>query len=125
MSKTAFMTAILFTALSLAVPSAHAADSAAGKKVFAKCKSCHEVDKEKNKVGPSLKGLLGRAAGTVEGFKYSDAMKSSGITWNEDTLTTYLADPKAMVPGTKMVFTGLKKPEDIENVIEYLKEAAQ
>ena len=100
-------------------------DAAAGAKVFLKCKACHEASEPKNKVGPTLKGLFGRTAGTVEGYSYSDANKSSGIVWSEDTLKTYLADPKAMVPGTKMTFPGLKKPEDIDNIIAYLKEATK
>ena len=111
--------------LAAAIAPAQAGDAAAGKKVFAKCKTCHEVDTEKNKVGPHLKGLFGRTAGSLADFKYSDAMKSSGIVWSEDTLTTYLADPKGTVPDTKMVFAGLKKPADIENVIEYLEEATK
>lgn len=126
------MIARLFTAamaasamLAGAMASANASDTAAGKKVFAKCRSCHEVATEKNKVGPHLKGLFGRTAGSLEGFKCSDAMKSSGIVWSEETLATYLADPKGMLPDTKMVFAGLKKPDDIENVIEYLEEATK
>jgi len=96
-----------------------------GQKVFNKCKACHEAAELKNKVGPSLKGLFGRKAGSLEGYAYSDAMKSSGITWGEDTLKTYLADPKAIIPGTKMSFPGLKKEEEIENVIAYLEEATK
>ncbi|MFO1090617.1 MAG: cytochrome c family protein [Hyphomicrobiales bacterium] len=111
--------------VTLASSPALAGDAAAGQKVFAKCKACHEAGTATNKVGPTLKGLFGRKAGTVEGYPYSDAMKSSGIVWNEDTLKTYLADPKAMVPGTKMTFVGLKKPEDVENVISYLEEATK
>ena len=68
-------------------------DAEDGKKVFNKCKACHVVDDEKNRVGPHLVGIIGRPAGTVEGFKYSDAMKNSGITWDEVTIAEYLADP--------------------------------
>lgn len=114
--------ALLFGA---AVSAAQAGDVEKGKKVFNKCKACHEVSTDKNKVGPSLKGIFGRAAGSLEGFAYSDAMKASGITWGEETLKPYLADPKATVPGGKMVFAGLKKEDDIEDVIEYLKEATK
>jgi cytochrome c len=119
-------TALLACALSLTlVPAAAAGDAAKGQKVFLKCKACHEVATDKKKVGPSLKGVFGRTAGTVEGFAYSDAMKSSGIVWGEDTLKTYLVDPKAVVPGTKMAFAGLKKEDDIEDVIAYLEEATK
>jgi cytochrome c len=99
-------------------------DAANGEKVYKKCKTCHVVDKEQNKVGPHLVDIIGRASGTVEGFKYSDAMKDSGVTWDETTLAAYLADPKGYIIGNKMTFVGLKKEEDIADVIAYLKEAA-
>jgi cytochrome c len=95
-------------------------DVAAGEKVFRKCKACHTLEEGKNRVGPSLHGVIGRQAGTLEGYKYSSAMKDSGITWNDDTLAKYLHDPKAMVPKTKMTFPGLKKEEDIKDVIAYI-----
>jgi cytochrome c len=101
----------------------HAQDAEKGAKVFNKCMACHAID-EKNKIGPSLKGIVGRKAATVEGFKYSDAMLAKGtegVIWDEATLTTYLPDPKAFVPGTKMSFPGLKNPEDVANVIAFLK----
>ena len=106
----------------LSAGAAHAdGDADKGKKVFNKCKACHTLEAGKNRVGPSLHGIMGRPAGTAEGFKYSDAMKGSGITWDEATLDTYLKDPKAMVPGTKMVFAGLKKEDDIKDLLAYLK----
>lgn len=100
-------------------------DAAAGEKVFRKCKACHALEAGKNKVGPSLHGVFGRTAGTEEGFKYSDAMKESGIVWSEETLDVYLTKPKDMVPGTRMAFPGLKKEQDRADVIAYLKEATQ
>ena len=112
-------------AFALSAGPALAGDAVAGKKVFNKCKSCHDLEAGKNKIGPSLHGLFGRTSGSVEGFKYSDAMKNAGITWGEDTLDAYLADPKAYIPGNKMVFAGLNKEDDRENIIEYLEEATK
>jgi cytochrome c2 len=105
--------------------SAQEGDPAAGAKVFNKCRACHVVDEDKNRVGPYLHGLIGRPAGTAEGFKYSDAMKNSGIVWSEETIAEYIADPKAYVPGNRMAFPGLKKQEDIKNLIAYLKDESQ
>jgi cytochrome c len=100
---------------------ATAADPAAGQKVFAVCKACHQVgEKAKNGVGPILNGVVGRPAGSVEGFKYSDAMKASGITWDEAALDEYLKDPKGKVPGNKMAYAGLKDDTKRANVIAYL-----
>lgn len=102
-----------------------AQDAAAGEKVFTKCKVCHVADEDKNKVGPSLNGVIGRTAGTHPDFKYSEAMVAagkSGVVWDEPTLTIYLHDPRGMVKGSKMVFPGLKKDEDVANVIAYLKQ---
>lgn len=97
-----------------------AGDAAAGEKVFTQCKACHTVQAGQNRVGPSLAGVVGRAAGAVEGFNYSPAMKNSGMTWTPENLDKYLADPKGAIPGNKMAFAGLKKPEDRANVIAYL-----
>ena len=99
-----------------------AGDIDAGAKVFKKCKACHWADKEKNKTGPHLVGIIGRTAGSLESYKkYSKAMKATGIVWDETTLTDYLRAPKKYLKGTKMAFAGLKKDADIENVIAYLK----
>ncbi len=100
-----------------------AGDPAKGKKVFNKCKACHLIDKEKNRVGPHLKGVIGRKAGDVAGYKYSKAMMASGLTWDDATLDKYLAAPKKLIKGTKMAFPGLKKETDRANVIAYIKQA--
>lgn len=125
MFKTLLTTMALSLSLSLTTGAAFAeGDVKAGKKVFKKCKACHTVKPGKNKVGPSLHGILGKAAGSVEGFKYSDAMAGSGLTWDEETFTTFMKDPKGTVPGSKMVFRGLKKDKDIVNLIAYLVDEA-
>lgn len=107
---------------------AQAQDAAAGEKVFTKCKVCHVADQDQNRVGPSLKGVIGRTAGTHPGYQYSTAMVDAGkggLVWSEQTLTQYLKDPRAMVKGTKMAFVGLKDDADIANVIAYLKQFSQ
>lgn len=109
----------------IASPALAEGDAKKGKKVFNKCKACHFVDKEKNKVGPHLVGLFGRTAGAVEGFKYSKPMLESGIVWSPETLAPYLANPKKHVPGTKMVFAGLKKEKQIADVITYLQDVTK
>ena len=102
---------------------AHAGDPVAGEKIFAKCKICHAIGPgATNKVGPELNGVVGRPAGSVPDYNYSQANKGSGIVWSEDELTRYLHDPRGVVPGTKMTFVGLKKDEDVANVIAYLKQ---
>lgn len=121
MTRLPITIALHFAALSIGATSAMAGDAAAGEKVFNKCKACHQVgEKAKNRVGPVLNGVVGRVAGSAEGFKYSDALSDSGMTWNETTLATFLADPKAAVPGNKMAFPGLREDHDIANVIAFL-----
>jgi cytochrome c len=113
-------------ALLLVIAMAQAAaaqDAAAGEKVFAQCRACHQVgEKAKNAVGPVLNGLFGRKAGTVEGYNYTDANKNSGITWDEATFAEYIKEPRAKIPGTKMVFVGLKDETRIKNLIAFLKQ---
>lgn len=96
-----------------------AADAAAGEKVFGKCKSCHKIDGT-NATGPHLNGVVGRARGSVADFKYSEAMASAHDPWSPENLYAFLKSPKTVVPGTKMGFAGLAKPEDRANVIAYL-----
>lgn len=111
-------------ALFASAGAAAAQDAAAGEKTFdAKCKVCHRIGEgAKNLVGPVLNGVVGRKAGTYPGYNYSEANKNSGVTWDEATLKKYLKDPKAVVPGTKMVFPGLNNEQDVDNVIAYLKQ---
>lgn len=115
--------AAALAALWLAGP-AFAGDPAAGEQVFKRCKACHAVGEgAKHRVGPELNDLIGRTAASAEGYRYSSAMEKAGadgLVWNAETLATFLADPKAMVKGTKMAFTGLKKQADIDNVIAYV-----
>jgi cytochrome c len=96
-----------------------------GAEVFKKCRACHDVGPEaKNKVGPLLNDIIGRHAGTIEGFAYSDANKTAGgkgLTWTEDVLFKYLENPIAFMPGTKMAFAGLKDAQDRKDLIAYLK----
>lgn len=114
------MVAAVSTALLSAGP-ARAQDAEAGKKVFNQCRACHVVDKETNRVGPHLVGLIGRKSGSVEGFKYSEALQNAGVTWDEENLSKYLKDPKGFIPGNKMAFAGVRKDDDLNNLIAYLK----
>src|SRR4051812_37050283 len=98
-----------------------AQDAAAGENSFKKCLPCHSVgDGAKNKVGPELNGLDGRKAGTAEGYSYSDANKNSGITWSEAEFKDYIKDPKAKIPGTKMVFAGIKNEKEAGDLWAFL-----
>jgi cytochrome c len=100
-----------------------AQDAAAGEKVFAQCRACHQVgETAKNAVGPVLNGLFGRKSGTVEGYNYSPANKNSGITWDEATFRDYIKDPRAKIPGTKMIYAGLKDERRVTDLVAYLKQ---
>ena len=94
-------------------------DAAAGEKAFAPCKACHAFGK--NGAGPDLAGVVGRKAGSHEGFSYSDALKNSGITWDEASLKEWIKDPKAKVPGNKMTYAGIKDEKKLDDVVAYLK----
>jgi cytochrome c len=117
--------AVVVLATIAASPALAEGDAAAGEKVYKKCKTCHSLEAGKNKLGPNLAGIFGRQAGSVEGYKYSAAMASSGIVWDEATMDAFLAKPKDVVPKTKMAFAGLKKEVQRQDLIAYLKEAAQ
>ncbi len=95
-------------------------DAAAGEKTFMQCASCHVVEPGVNRVGPSLAGIVGRAAGSIDGYNYTEANANSGITWTPEKMFQYLEDPRRVIPGTKMAFAGLKDGQDRANVIAYL-----
>jgi len=118
-----FLAAMAVFTISAIAPALADGDPEEGAKVFRKCRACHTVDQEKNRVGPHLVGIVGRPVASSDGFKYSDAMiefGADGKVWDEETLTVYLRKPRALVKKTTMVFAGFKKDEDIENLLAYL-----
>ena len=122
MNKETIAAVALAAAMALVSGSAMADGNAKkGKKVFKKCKACHSIKVGKKKVGPTMFGVAGRDAGTLEGFRFSKAMKASGVTWDDASLDKYLTKPKKFIPKGKMSFSGLKKKTDRDNVIAYLK----
>lgn len=112
----------LVLALACLAPSAgHAQDAASGQKIFLQCRSCHQIgEAAKNMIGPVLNGLIGRHSGSVEGYAYSAANRNSGLTWDEATFRDYIRDPRAKVPGTKMMFAGIKDDAKVTDLIAYL-----
>ena len=116
------MKAVIAGALLIATAGASSAqDVAAGEQSFNKCLPCHSVGEDaRNKVGPVLNGLEGRKTGTVEGFSYSDANKAAAITWNQESFLDYIKDPRAKIPGTKMVFAGIKNEKEATDLWAYL-----
>jgi cytochrome c len=119
------MRGLIFVAL-LAVAGTgevRAQDAAAGEKVFAVCKACHQIgETAKNAVGPILNGIIGRKSGSIAGYSYSAANKDSGITWDEATFREYIKDPKAKIPGTKMIYAGLKDEQKTNDLLAFLKQ---
>jgi cytochrome c len=102
-------------------------DPAKGEKVFKRCQACHVATGDQNRVGPTLHGVVGRKAASVQGFSYSDAMKQKGeegLVWDEENISKYLENPKDFIPKNKMAFPGLKKEDEREDVIAYLKQAS-
>ena len=117
------MKSVLAAAVVLAAmaQNAEAQDAAAGENSFKKCLPCHSIGEgAKNKVGPELNGIDGRHSGTAEGYSYSDANKNSGITWNKDVFLEYIKDPRAKIPGTKMIFPGIKNEKEAGDLWAYL-----
>ena len=108
----------------LALPARADGDPEKGRKVFIRCQACHSLKEGQNRVGPSLHGIIGRKAGSLASFtRYSPAMKSADVVWNDETLNEYLKNPRAFLPGNAMPFPGLPKEEDRENLIAFLKQA--
>ena len=120
MKKLNFGALIVVTSMA-AASGALAQDAAAGKTSFNKCLACHAIGEgAKNKVGPELNGLDGRKSGTADGYSYSDANKNSGITWGKDVFLEYIKEPKAKIPGTKMVFAGIKNEKEAGDLWAYV-----
>jgi len=117
-------TLIVAAALTIAAGGAALAqDLAKGQKSFNKCLPCHSIGSDaENKIGPVLNGLDGRHSGSVANFSYSDANKNSGIVWGEATFKDYIKDPKAKVPGTKMIFAGVSNPQEVDDLWAYIKQ---
>ena len=117
----AIVAAASLVVLTAMVQSAQAQDAAAGENSFRKCLPCHAIGEgAKNKVGPELNGIDGRHSGVAPGYSYSDANKNSGITWNKDVFLEYIKDPRAKIPGTKMIFPGIKNEKEASDLWAYL-----
>jgi cytochrome c len=122
----AAVTAAFVLAAAAGVAAAQEGNADEGQEVFKKCRACHDVGPEaKNKVGPLLNNIIGRKAGTVDGFEYTPANKDSGAVWTDEVLFKYLENPLSFMPGTKMAFAGLKDAQDRRDVIAYLKKFSQ
>ncbi|HEX3484778.1 MAG TPA: cytochrome c family protein [Micropepsaceae bacterium] len=104
---------------------ASAADAGRGEKLFVECASCHSIERGGEGVGPSLFGLYQRKAGEVADYRYSPALKRSGITWSPQTLDTYLADPQKSVPGNRMPYSGMTNAQDRADLIAYFEKFAK
>lgn len=107
--------------LAVALPAQGAGDPTAGEKLYVRCQGCHSIDA--NRVGPRHQGLFGRAAGSLDDYNYSDAMRASGVVWDESTLDKFLTAPREFIKGTKMPFNGMKDPQERADLIAYLKAA--
>jgi cytochrome c len=120
--------AVLGSAVAMAtvhMSAASAQDAAAGERIFAQCRTCHQIgETARNAIGPNLNGLFGRKAGSVEGYSYSNAYKALDKVWSEENFTVYIKDPRGVTPGTKMVYAGLKDETQIANLVAFLKQYA-
>jgi cytochrome c len=121
--KAVLASASILAAALLLGTSAHAQDVSAGERSFNKCRACHQLgETAKNTIGPVLNGLFGRSSGSVEGYSYSPANKAAGLTWDDAVFADYVKDPKAKMPGTKMIFAGIKNEQEIKDLAAYLKQ---
>ena len=123
--RTAFLTLCILTvgASQAATSQAWAQSAEAGERVYAQCRACHQVGEgARNLVGPQLNGMFGRKSGTIAGYSYTDANKNANITWDDKTFSDYIVDPKGKIPGTKMAFAGLKNPQQVTDLIAFLKQ---
>ncbi|MBV5269768.1 MAG: cytochrome c family protein [Afipia sp.] len=122
MPSRSIVTAFAAAVVAFASTDAHAQDADAGKRVFNKCLACHAIGPgATTKVGPELNGVIGRKAGSVAGYNYSDANKNSGITWTEEEFAAYIRNPQGVIKGTKMTFAGLKNDKEIADLTAFLK----
>ncbi|MBM3487629.1 MAG: cytochrome c family protein [Alphaproteobacteria bacterium] len=112
-------------ALVLGAADARAGDVEKGKQAYGKCKACHALEDGKTGIGPSLHGIFGRKAGSVPKFAYSKDMAALGLAWDDDSLRNYLRNPKQMVPNTKMVFAGITRDAELDDLLAYLKVATK
>ena len=119
---TGIIIVIVIFSIAIAIDIANAADPVNGKKIFKKCVACHSLQEGKNKIGPSLYNLLDRKIGSVEGYKYSKAMKNSCVVWDEESLDKFLTKPRKFIPKTKMAFRGIKKKSLRDDLIAFLKQ---
>ena len=121
MSKKSLAAIALLAATSMA--GAQQGDVKRGEKVFENCRACHAADGQANEVGPALRGVVGRKAGERDDFRYSPALKRSGIVWNAKTLDAFIADPQQVIPGNRMPFSGLPDAKERADLIAYLTQA--
>lgn len=104
----------------MSLPALAEGDPVKGQRVFKKCQACHTIEAGQHKIGPSLYNIVGAKAGAAETYKYSNAILEADIVWDDETLKAFLKAPRAVLPGSKMIFAGLRKDDDIENVIAYI-----